>query len=406
MVPTTNATHRKSSLAFKGSYRNRNSGFGTWVDREHLVTNTAEIWSVSNGKGPYSHPFRDIGGFFHLRSTRWEIMPAVVNRSTMIGPALIGTPVSYIPLGPVEPSEAKLFSDGATLISRALPTSSDFSLATFAGELKEGLPSIVGSSFVRDQTKILMKLRTRRGIEGNLTKIRGRAASKSLGGEFLNVEFGWKPIISDVRKFAHAVISSSEFIKDHQRTGRISARRRRSLPEISTTYTSTSACNPNPTSVGYFEKCHFTDTRVENTWFSGAFKYSVPIGDTQMSKILLYEQRANLLLGTRLTPEVLWNLAPWSWAIDWFTNTGDIMKNISLLGSDRLAMHYGYVMASSVATRESKGNYPGNGPPARTKRTSSVKTRRRASPYGFGGSWDGMTPRQIAIATSLGLSRA
>jgi len=105
-----------------------------------------------------------------------------------------------------------------------------------------------------------------------------------------------------------------------------------------------------------------------------------------------------------ITPEVLWNLAPWSWAADWFGNIGDVMHNVSALGRDGLVMEYGYVMNerktdASYVCRSRLGTY--------TRDVTTVDRRRWAaiSPYGFSVSWDGLTPKQLAVVTALGLTR-
>lgn len=410
MPPTTPATHKKSSLSAKLSYQTRSNGFEPWGNTSELtLLDQAEIWSISHGRGPYGHPFWDNGGFFFVKkSTQAHStaqIPTDYRYGTFRGQVAMGAPVglTFADLSLDHPSDFKIWGDGATLISRALPTAPDFSSATFLGELREGVPSLVGSSFYRTRTLELVRARSRAGATRPI--IQGRRYTKDLGGEYLNVEFGWKPLVSDVLKFARTVKKSTEQIAAHDKYGKISVRRRRSLPGSKTTVINRNSVYPLPISAPVFwTNCETEITKEVNTWFSGDFRYYVNLGDTTRSRILDYEQRANMLLGTRLTPEVLWELAPWSWAIDWFTNAGDVMSNISALQSDRLAMHYGYVMCSSETTRKSSGTYDQWGRGSATYYTAT-KSRHFANPYGFNSTWEGMTPRQIAISTALGFSR-
>lgn len=126
-----------------------------------------------------------------------------------------------------------------------------------------------------------------------------------------------------------------------------------------------------------------------------------------------WEREANKLYGTRLTPDVLWNIAPWSWAADWFANTGDIVSNITAFGSDSLALKYGYIMRRTRTMDHTIWQGYINTPdgPNKFVRTreafgSETSVRLRASPYGFGTAIEALTPRQIAISASLGISRA
>lgn len=412
MPPTGPSTHKKSKLALSLTFRSRTNGFAPWSEDQTLnLLDSAEIWSISHGKGPYSHPFWDRGGFFFLKKSIQEHTPAYLGPTfnggytNYIGSVVMGNPVGLAEtLSPTHPTDFQIWGRGATLISRALPTAPDVSLLTFVGELKkDGIPRIVGSSFHRTRTLELVRARSRRGTT-TTNKDRYRRFARDVGGEYLNAEFGWKPLLSDVIKFARLVKRSNEEVKQHVTRGQVNVRRRRALPEISTTEINQLACYPTPGEINqWWSNCQNTITTTEKTWFSGAFKYYVPLSDTMKGRILFYEQQANKLLGTRLTPEVLWNLAPWSWAADWFTNTGDVISNITALGSDRLAMQYGYIMTSSEVKRVSSGDMLGVS--GSSTYTNSIKSRHAANPYGFGSDWEGMTPRQIAITTALGLSR-
>jgi len=141
---------------------------------------------------------------------------------------------------------------------------------------------------------------------------------------------------------------------------------------------------------------------------SGAFTYHLP--DDTGSGLLGHAESAIKLLGLDLDPEVLWNLAPWSWATDWYANTGDVIHNISSWSADGLVMKYGYIMEHSVV----RDTYRFMGPtsfkspvyPQPVTLVTEVKLRRRASPFGFGVSGGALSTRQKAIVAALGISRA
>ena len=118
--------------------------------------------------------------------------------------------------------------------------------------------------------------------------------------------------------------------------------------------------------------------------------------------------RASVLLGIELTPEVLWNLTPWSWAADWFANMGDVLSNVSDFANDGLVMHYGYMMETSHVTHTYDLHGHGlNGveSPLTLTFENIQKQRIKASPFGFGLTWESFTPRQLAILAALGISR-
>jgi hypothetical protein len=104
-------------------------------------------------------------------------------------------------------------------------------------------------------------------------------------------------------------------------------------------------------------------------------------------------------------------LTPWSWAIDWFSNAGDVVSNLSDWATDGLVMKYGYIMEHSRHERTyyldgpSQYNFLDRQIPATVTTWSETKLRRAASPFGFGVSWEGMTPRQLAITAALGITR-
>jgi hypothetical protein len=110
------------------------------------------------------------------------------------------------------------------------------------------------------------------------------------------------------------------------------------------------------------------------------------------------------------SPETVWELTPWSWAIDWFTNTGDIMKNVHGFLTDGLVMPYAYIMEESSIEREytltgvAYRSYPGM-QSFRQSFKETIKQRHTATPFGFGFDLSTLNSRQVAIATALGLSK-
>jgi hypothetical protein len=155
---------------------------------------------------------------------------------------------------------------------------------------------------------------------------------------------------------------------------------------------------------------------VTNSHFNGGFRFYYPDISTALDHLVEIENEANLLLGTRLDPEVLWNLQPWTWLADWFINFGDVLGNISALTADGLVMQYGYIMMEKTVSKEitlPRGLYMSNFPgasyfdekPLVIKAELATKVRAQASPFGFGLTPEAFTPQQWAILVALGMSQ-
>jgi len=297
-------------------------------------------------------------------------------------------------------NETVLSAMGTTAVARTAPTNPVSGLANFIGELKrDGLPTVPGVNPHNNPDKNLKP-------------------GENPGNEYLNWEFGWAPIISDARKFAGVVKHHDTIIKQLMKDSGKVIRRGYSFPRQQTTETTVLGSGVFPTNVSglfFSETGTVTRTRttIVDTWFSGAFVYYIPSGDDVAGKFGQHLAKANKLWGVKLTPELLWDLAPWSWAVDWFTNVGDNFHNVSAFGLDNLVLRYGFVMQRSTVTDvyelsgyKLKSSVVGYFPPRLTQTLTSVrKVRRVATPYGFGLDTSAFTDRQWAILVALGISQ-
>lgn len=133
------------------------------------------------------------------------------------------------------------------------------------------------------------------------------------------------------------------------------------------------------------------------------------MGDSAVETFARNAKIAERIWGVRLNPEVLWNLTPWSWAADWVTNAEDVFANVSAFSSEGLVMRYGYVMETTTTRitdtlRPTLGKY---GPyTLQHSYGTTVKVRRRATPYGFGLDPGTFSAYQWGIIAALGISKA
>jgi hypothetical protein len=283
-------------------------------------------------------------------------------------------------------SDVELLGMGATAIARTTPTNPSFSLANAIGEFRsDGMPSPPGADLA-SRVKYL----------------------KNSGSEYLNVEFGWAPLVSDVKNFARTVKDSHKILKQFQKGSDKRIRRRYTFPTEEYSRINRGAGVPYPNvdaNLSQFmsDGLHIRTQRRE-TWFSGAFRYHIPIGDSLVGKFAEWETKADKLLGIEPTPKQLWELTPWSWAIDWYSNMGDVYNNISRLGNDGLVLEYGYIM-SKYTQSDDLVAYDYFGKPGRLRISKKVLKRRQATPYGFGFNMANLSAKQEAVLVALGLSK-
>lgn len=361
--------HKKYPMLDIGGYFNSFNGYVS-SNSDHLVM---EGWDARLGRKTfydgYMYPrygsadFSDQGH----QTTLWEAPPAS--------------------------SDSELFAKGGTAISRCAPTVPHASALVSLGELvREGLPSIPGRAL-------------RRGL-----------SPSNIGDEYLNYVFGIAPTVSDVKAIVEAARKSERILKQYYRDSGRRVRRGYSFPEEVVTEgptlisTGTVPWHVPPRGVlsSSTGSVYKTVTYKRRTWFKGAFTYHAEPPKAWYD-VLDQLQRANHLFGVGVTPDAVWNLTAWSWLTDWFLNTGDIMRNLSMMQSDGLVMPYGYIMEdlSKTVSYEMRGIRDKTGRPVRVEQSfvSTRKARRKASPFGFGLTFEGFSPRQIAILAALGVTQ-
>jgi len=212
-----------------------------------------------------------------------------------------------------------------------------------------------------------------------------------------------------MRGFAKQVKRSKETLEQYLKDQNKLIKRSYQFPpeKTSVTYTGCTFSSGSTKSGSGFSALIPGEVQVDTTterWFEGAFRYHVPGGSSALEKWTEFANQADVVLGVDLTPEVLWNLTPWTWMLDWFGNVGDVMTNISNLGHDGMVMQYGYLMEHKVVRQTYTGMNQGQR--LQTVRTFESKRRMPASPYGFGLVSEDLTLTQQAILAALGASRA
>lgn len=376
---TESESHPSWKAVRKGQVFQGDIGGNFMSRKQYVQTPSSAVWR--NCEATYKDP--RTGRYLHL-SFKGGVYPAGVGAHPFL-------PFDYS-------SNAELDAYGATAIARCRPSNQVASAAAALTELyHEGLPHLLGSAFWKDRT----------------------LKAKTAGGEYLNLEFGFKPLADDIAKFAYGVVYFDRIRAQYERDVGKVVRRRYSFPPVETRsqhivadFSVRPAMDPDSQfgnvgdvfNDGARTVCD-TVTRV-NRWFSGAFTYYVPHHEAFGAL-----SQAQQILGLEITPDMLWNVTPWSWAVDWFSNAGDVISNYQAFIIDGLVMRYGYIMEHTVTTNTfyhdgKTGKVFGESVfPTPLVFVTETKVRRRATPFGFGIDLSSLTDRQTAIAAALGINR-
>ena len=361
------------------------------------------LWNtelVEGDRGNWGYPDfppdRDIGGPFFVRGHK-RVMPKV-SVGKIIRP---GAPNEETYTGCVGPSleilsmvSGKLAdpsSWGATAYNRMRPDKPNFEGLNAIYELKD-LPGM---------------------LEQRLRRI------SDIGNYYLALQFGWKPLYRDVVNLVKTQMSAQDRLKQLIRDNGRPVRRKIMLEDVRLPggYTDSigypvSAMQPIlPTQ--FYAGQHVTKLNLydyRKTWASAQFRYWLPEGPRD---ILWTARMMARIFGFNPTPKVVYNAIPWSWLVDWFTNAGDVIANMSGGIADRLAADRFYLMQERGAygTLEGMGvyyRYP-DFAPVRVSGTASEqwyhKVRLKGDPFGLNTSQNNLSGMQLSILGALGLSR-
>lgn len=315
-------------------------------------------------------------------------------------------------LAPAQIPASDLTNFAQRAISKTAPNRAYFDLGRFLGELKEGLPSLAIQS-----------------LKGRLSIL------KDAGGDYLNYQFGWLPLVSDLKGILDVLRNSSEILQRMPQQGR-PIRRSWALPprieseQVTSDYAqirSAVAWIVDPSTPGYFNPSGSGSLAYNaygnglvikrlyrKQWFAGAYTTFLPLG----VDFTQFTAQFDLLTKIKWTPQTLWELAPWSWLIDWSSHIGDSIASNELAADKNLHIHYAYAMEHTALEVSSFFDFvPGaaageyylsgmNSDKFYAYSKTVSKRRIRANPYGFTtGGLSGLSAQQIAILAALGLSR-
>jgi hypothetical protein len=382
----TRESHQEGVYSFSGSQVTNSEGH-LWPPRkgEGLGDRGGPFWTT---KQEIENPNKIVEFSFKATGNDWNYK----NKSLVLplNPATVGFPPSS------ESSDTVLDKWGATQVARSEPTNSAADASTFLAELyRDGIPSLIGHT-----------------LWSGLTK----RALRSTADEYLNVAFGWLPMLKDITKFSESIRHANQVLDQYERDSGKLVRRHRRVPSEKVASNSTVVSNVKMFKPGVVyseflgpsgDVLRSRETERERS-FAGAFTYYLPSDYDSRRNLRDLASKADKLFGLNLSPEAIWEATPWSWAVDWFSNTQDVIHNVTAFGNHGLVMPYGYVTEriSVTDTYIHTGKYFTSSYEVKPLilRTISQK-RRQANPFGFGLTWEGLSSFQKSILLALGISK-
>jgi hypothetical protein len=244
--------------------------------------------------------------------------------------------------------------------------------------------------------------------------------AKAAGSEYLAAQFGWLPLLEEIKNTISSlrdgkmIVENYQSLDGHEKHREFEFEPIRSEVEVEPAFSPT-CWYSNNVRIGAFEenplkKQTRRTTQTIRRWFSGTFihypnKALYGLQDNINARLGEIDQ----LFGLSPTPELIWELAPWSWAADWFSNAGEVISNFNSFELHGLVMKYGFIM-EEISGRETlfmpgTGLTGVTGPPPDVWNDYSIKRRKEANPFGFGVGWEGLSLTQLAITAALGITR-
>jgi len=236
-----------------------------------------------------------------------------------------------------------------------------------------------------------------------------------LSAEFLGVNFGWIPFLSDVRDMVETTENLQSLMKQlrskngvwSHRGGTITSSVDTEVIAHSDTQTKhwpvlTGDYYQNIAQSGSYKVIKRTSRRI---WFSANFRYYF-LPSTLDDEGFDFNFKRHLY-GLEISPTLLWQAMPWSWLVDWWSGFGYAFQNLDTNLADSLVSQHACVMGheSTVFSVESECRLYDKTLNDTLSYSVEHGARDIASPYGFGYTWQNLSVRRLGILSALGVTR-
>jgi len=163
------------------------------------------------------------------------------------------------------------------------------------------------------------------GELGDLPRLVQRAGGgliRELASANLSYQFGIKPLVSDLTAMLDFVDHVDKRMTELRALQESGLRRKRNLASGSAN--ATVASDPTNTAPIWVNvDCRIRRTTLVKTW---GFVRWFPTGDFPATDRALLKLARRSVMGLTIDGSTAWELIPFSWLADWFSNTGDLLK--------------------------------------------------------------------------------
>lgn len=338
----------------------------------------------------------DDGGEFWLRRTYWTARHAPFSCSWIRNTRHHGELWCLTP--------GSMMDGLLNVVDAKAPPSEDGDIASFGpagyARAKPAQPAFNFGQTLVELRELPQMLRQR------LDKIR------SLAGAYVGAEFGWRPLLNDIMSLIDLGARLEEKLQRLLQNNGKPVRGRSFVTQVDessvfktwpegtvgisyNTWPWYDPVVPKPSTAGYLR---VTKDYHRKVWFAGEFQYWLHDLSTPGRMLKLRAQ----LLGLEMTPKLLWDLIPWSWLVDWFSNVGDIVDNAVETIPERQVARYAYVMGHTTR----RYTWSGSDGKHSAQASKMFETKRRVPADRFGLTVEqNLTVRQSFLLGMLGLSR-
>lgn len=219
---------------------------------------------------------------------------------------MVGFPIGNNVSGPTDPrsvfgtiSNATLQADAWTAVAKTNPSQSHVNVPAALGELKD-LPSLV------------------KGWGDGLL----RSAAKG------NLSWRWavKPMISDVRKLCQFAEAANKRFRQLKKLKEGKTLRTRCFLGTGEDYVKTNRVQIHSNGATHYATRHVTSTFKKWATVEWKLQPGSDIRDMDDGELQKFARRNTLGINSHGALEAAWELTPWSWLIDWFSNCGEMLQ--------------------------------------------------------------------------------
>lgn len=334
---------------------------------------------------------------------------------------------------PTAPSDSVCSTLAANLMRQSVPNTRSFNLFRAIAEQRDAPRLAKGLSLKGLSPGAFHNSMRAQGLSGGLTS--GKRYGKKAAELYLSWVFGLKPTLNDLVSAADAVVGLHHAVVNYLDLDKVRTRSSRGI-ELERVVDTDTLVSVN-SNAGMFKSltwkgaqvnCNLlfpsTDYEVTLFWSTVArrtltqfanWEFFIPRPIDTGSRLNSYNEAAQGLIGEGASAATVYDLAPWTWLVDWFVDIGGVLHYQQALADNQVAaLGNGWSLYDSTETtcvvRSIRAKTPGfylsrNFYPGSYCSVSEVNHKRRSgNPYNMSPTWD-LSTQQSAILGALGISR-